>query len=53
MREIEKYLLSILFLFEKFIKVLKIYEKFYYARYLIRYNLNHYLRKNRILRFIK
>ena len=52
-RKIEKYSLSTLILFEKPAKILRIYEKFHYARKLIRYNLNRYLRKNRISQFIK
>ena len=52
-REIKKYLLLILFLFKKFIKILRIYEKSYFTRKLTRYNLNRYLYQNRILRFAK
>ena len=52
-RKIKKYSLSILFLSEKPIRISRIYEFFYFARKLIRYNLNRYLYKNRISRFAK
>ena len=47
-REIEKYLLSILFLSEKPIKISRIYKKSHFSRKLTLYNLNRYLRKNHI-----
>ena len=53
MREIERYSLSILFLFEKLIKILRIYKKIRFIRILTRYNLNRYLYKDYISRSAK